>query len=155
MSQVALVKGERGREPVYRALDLISYKDALIGWQRVLIKVNFITTKKWDTGATTDHIVVEAIINKLEKLSLEVIVVESDATFTNATRAFEVTGMSEVCKRKGVEWVNLRQEKELIEIDVPKFRALRKIKVPRLVVESAIISAAKMKTHSETKEPWA
>jgi uncharacterized protein (DUF362 family) len=56
-----------------------------------------------------------------------------------------------LCKRKGVEWLNLRQEKDLTELDVPHNKTLRKIKVPRLVVESAIISAAKMKTHSETK----
>ena len=73
MSKLALVKGERGHEPVYKALKLIDFKAALSDWQRVLIKVNFITTKRWDTGATTDPIVVEAIINKLEKLSLEIL----------------------------------------------------------------------------------
>ena len=65
-SFVAVIKGERGHEPVFKALDLIDYKSALAGWDKVLIKVNFITDKTWDTGAKTDPIVVEAIIKKLK-----------------------------------------------------------------------------------------
>ena len=67
-SDVAIVKGERGHEPVFKALDLIDYKTALQGKEKVLIKVNFITTKTWDTGATTDPIVVEALLQKLAQL---------------------------------------------------------------------------------------
>jgi hypothetical protein len=44
-SKVAIVKGERGHEPVFKALDLADYETALSGWSTVLIKVNFITVK--------------------------------------------------------------------------------------------------------------
>ena len=71
-STVALVKGERGHEPVFKALDLIDYKSALTGYSRVLIKVNFINTQTWDTGATTDPMVVEALILRLKDLPVEV-----------------------------------------------------------------------------------
>jgi uncharacterized protein (DUF362 family) len=150
-SKVALVKGERGHEPVFKALDLIDYKSALSGWQKVLIKVNFITTEKWDTGATTDPIVVEAIIKKLKDLPVEVFVVESDATMTNADKAFEATGMKEMCQRNGVECLNLRHIKDKVKIDIPNGETLKSITVPRIVTESAIISAAKLKTHMATK----
>ena len=150
MSKVAVVKGDRGHGPVHRALNLIDYMDALKGWDRVLIKVNFITKKTWDTGATTDPMVVEAIIHRLKEIPVEVIVVESDATVTNATKAFEVTGMAEMCERNGVEWMNLRHEKPRVELEVPDHLTLKTIKVPRIAVESAVISAAKLKTHSET-----
>ena len=95
-SKVSIVKGERGYEPVFKALDLINFKKILSGWDRVLIKVNFITTKKWDTGATTDPIVVESIIRKLQDIPIETYVVESDSTGTNADKAFDVTGMKEI-----------------------------------------------------------
>jgi uncharacterized protein (DUF362 family) len=150
LSKVAVVKGERGHEPVFRALDLIDYRDALKGWKRVLVKVNFITTKTWDTGATTDPVVVEAIIRKLKEIPVEVYVVESDATMTNADKAFEVTGMAEMCERNGVGWINLRHEEDRVELEVPDYLTLKTIKVPRIAVESAVISAAKLKTHSET-----
>ena len=149
-SKVAIVKGERGHDPVFKALDLIDYQSALAGWDKVLIKVNFIVDKTWDTGATTDPIVVEAIIKKLENLPVKVYVVESDATITNADTAFKKTGMREMCERNGVECLNLRHVKDKVKLDIPDGEALKSITVPRLVTESAVISAAKLKTHSDT-----
>jgi uncharacterized protein (DUF362 family) len=150
-STVAIVKGERVHEPVFKALELIDYKSCLAGYNRVLIKVNFITTKTWDTGATTDPIVVEAIIKKLAHLSVETIVVESDATMTNANKAFEATGMKEMCENNGVEFLNLRYAKDKVKIDIPNGETLSSITVPQIVKDSAIISAAKLKTHMSTK----
>ena len=147
---VAIVKGERGHEPVFKALDLIDYKQALEGYDKVLIKVNFITDKTWNTGATTDPIVVEAIIKKLEDLPLKIYVVESDATITNADKAFEKTGMKDMCERNDVEWLNLRYVKDKIKLNISNGEALQSIIVPRLVMESAVISAAKLKTHINT-----
>ena len=149
-SLVAVVKGERGHEPVFKALDLINYKSALAGWDKVLIKVNFITDKTWDTGATTDPVVVEAIIQKLKELPVKVYVVESDATMTNADRAFEKTGMKDMCKRNDIECLNLRYVEDKVELAIPDGEALKSISVPRIVTESAVISAAKLKTHVNT-----
>jgi uncharacterized protein (DUF362 family) len=149
-SQVAIVKGERGHEPVFKALDLINYKGALAGWNKVLVKVNFITDKSWDTGATTDPMVVEAIIKKLKDLPVKIYVVESDATITSADRAFEKTGMKDMCNRNGIECLNLRYVKDQVEVTIPDGEALESITVPRLVTESAVISAAKLKTHIST-----
>jgi len=150
-STVAIVKGERGHEPVFRALDLIDYKSCFAGYKQVLIKINFITIKTWDTGATTDPIVVEAIIKKLAHLPVEIKVVESDASITNATRAYEKTGMKEMCEHNGIEFINLRYVKDTVKIPIPNGLTLSSITVPRIVQESAIVSAAKLKTHSATK----
>jgi uncharacterized protein (DUF362 family) len=150
-SKVAVIKGERGCEPVFRALDLIDYESALAGFSRVLIKVNFITTMTWDTGATTDPIVVEALIQRLKQLPVEILVVESDATMTSADKAFEATGMAEMCSRYAVKCLNLRHAQDKVKIKIPNGEVLKDITVPRIVTESAIISAAKMKTHSATK----
>jgi uncharacterized protein (DUF362 family) len=149
-SKVALVKAERGKDPVYKALDLIDYKSALKGYSRVLIKVNFITDKTWETGATTDPLVVEAIIDKLKPLGVTINVVESDATMTNADKANEVTGMKVMCQRNGVEFINLRYVKEKVKLDISNEEVLGSITVPKIVAESAIISAAKLKTHAST-----
>lgn len=149
--KVAIVKGERGFEPVFKALDLVDWKSALQGYSRVLIKVNFITTMTWDTGATTDPVVVEALIQRLKQLSVEILVVESDASMTNADKAFEATGMAELCNRYGVQHLNLRYVKDKVKIKVPNGDALKDVTVPRIVAESAIISAAKLKTHMATK----
>jgi uncharacterized protein (DUF362 family) len=150
-SKVAIVKGERGHKPVFEALDLIDYRQCLVGCDKVLIKVNFITTTTWDTGATTDPVVVEAIIRKLRDLPVSIYVVESDATLTNSDKAFEVTGMKEMCKQNDVPYLNLRHVKDRVKIAIPNGEALHTITVPRIVTESAIISAAKLKTHMSTK----
>ena len=150
-SKVAIVKGKRSHEPVFKALDLVDYTKVLSGCEKVLIKVNFITVKTWDTGATTDPIVVEAIIKKLRTLPVEIYVVESDATMTNADKAFEATGMREMCRLNDVQCLNLRKVKDRVKIDVPAGEGLSRITVPRIVTESAIISAAKLKTHMSTK----
>ena len=151
MSKVAVIKGERSHQPVFRALDLIPYREALESWERVLIKVNFITTKNWETGTTTDPLVVEAISQKVRELGKEVVVVESDAQTTNATKAFEVSGMKEMCDRNGIEFINMRHEDEKVELEIKNGRTLKKIKVAKIATESAIISAAKLKTHMSTK----
>ncbi len=147
---VAVVRGERGHEPVFKALDLIDYKRALAGYDKVLIKVNFITTKTWDTGATTDPIVVEAIISKLADLPVKVYVVESDAMITNADKAFEATGMADMCRRNGIDWLNLRHVKDKVTLEIPDGEALKAVTMPRIVTEAAVISAAKLKTHLDT-----
>jgi uncharacterized protein (DUF362 family) len=149
-SVVAVVRGKRGYVPVFKALDLIDYRNALKGYDTVLIKVNFITTKTWDTGATTDPIMVEAIIKKLEDLPVKVYVVESDATITSADKAFEATGMKDMCRRSGVEWLNLRHVTDKVKLEIPNGEVLKTVTVPRLVTESAVISAAKLKTHVDT-----
>jgi uncharacterized protein (DUF362 family) len=95
--------------------------------------------------------VVEAIIHKLKDLPVEVYVVESDATMTNADKAFETTGMKEMCQRNSVEYLNLRHVKDKVKIPVPGCETLSSITVPRIVTESAIVSAAKLKTHTSTK----
>ena len=150
MPRVAVVKGSRGLETVFRAIDLINYPQALDGYDKALVKVNFITTKNWETGATTDPLVVEAIIKKLREISVEPTVIESDATGTNADKAYIMSGMKEMCERIDVPFINLRREQEKVEIPIPNKMALSSIKVPRIVTEFPIISAAKLKTHMQT-----
>jgi len=151
LPKVAVVKGERGLEPVYRALDLIGYAEKFRGIKSVLIKVNFITTKNWETGATTDPMVVEGIVDKFRAVNIEPIVVESDATTTNADKAYEASGMKELCERRGVEWINLRNAPDKMEIPIPGGEAIKNVKVPRIVIDTPIISAAKLKTHAQTE----
>jgi uncharacterized protein (DUF362 family) len=69
---------------------------------------------------------------------------------TSADKAFEATGMREMCERNGVQFLNLRHIKDRVKIEVPHCETLNTVTVPRIVTESAIISAAKLKTHMST-----
>lgn len=101
-------------------------------------------------GATTDPLIVEALIRKAREFTDKIFVVESDASVTNADKACRATGMLRVCEDNKVRFINLRREKEKVDLDIPDPEVLRKITVPKIVVDSAIIDAAKLKTHSET-----
>jgi uncharacterized protein (DUF362 family) len=151
LSPVALVKGLREHETVYKALDLLgSLKDVVAEAPRVLIKVNFISVKTYETGVTTDPLVVEAIIRRMKELSDEVFVVESDASMTDADKACRATGMLEMCDDNRVKFINLRREKDRVTLKIPDAETLNEITVPKIVVDSAIVNVAKLKTHNET-----
>ncbi len=145
MSTVSVATGERELDTVYRALNEIDFKGVLSDCDRALIKVNFVTAKTWDTGTTTDPMVVEATINRVRNLGKEVLVVETDATSTKADNAVVKTGMKEMLDRVGVEFINMRKEKEQVKLTVVDGKALESFKVAKIATESAIISAAKLK----------
>ena len=147
---VAIVKGERSTETVRKAIRLIGglyeFSD-----RPVLLKVNFITDKRWDTGATTDPIVVEAIIQELKPINPRIYVVESDATLTNADEAAKKTGIMDVCRTAKVPFINLRRERERVSLQVEPHEVLSTITLSKIVLESRVVSLAKLKTHAETK----
>ena len=140
----------RTLEPVYRAFDLIPYREALNPYDTVLVKVNLITSHTYETGVTTDPIVVEAIINKIQSLGKRAVVVETDGGITSPDKAIIATGMMEVIDRLGAEYVNMAKLEEKIELKVKNPRAIKSFKVSKLATESAIISAASMKTLHHT-----
>jgi len=151
LTKVAVIKGPRSLETVYKALSLIEGLDELFrNALKVLIKVNFIAVKTYETGVTTDPLVVEAIINQAKKFTNKIFVVESNATTTNADKAFHATGMDKMCERTGVEFLNLSKERDKIQLPVPNAEVLHKIEVPEIVKDATIISAAKLKPHNET-----
>ncbi|MHA1238011.1 MAG: DUF362 domain-containing protein [Candidatus Odinarchaeia archaeon] len=148
VSLVSIVKGKRSVETVKKAIKLIGGVDDFTD-KPVLIKVNFISTKTWETGATTDPIVVEALIQLFKQVNNEIYVGDSDATATSADEAAKATGILDLCHRYNVKFVNLRWADPKVIVKV-NGEALKKIKIPKLVLDSYVISAAKMKTHTET-----
>jgi len=148
-ARVAIAKGERCHDTVERAVKLSGGVEHLEG-KPVLIKVNFICTEKWDSGATTDPLLVEALIRMIEEVNPDIAVVESEANMTNADKAAEATGMLEMCERNGVPFKNLRKESEKVELTCPTGKTFNSIKVPRIVAEGHIVDAAKLKTHETT-----
>jgi uncharacterized protein (DUF362 family) len=146
MSLVAVVKGERGLDSVYRAIELIPFKKALESYDTVLVKPNLITSHTYETGVTTDPIVVEAVIRKIQELDKKAIVVETEGGLTSPDTAIHETGMMEVIERLGSEYINMRKLKDKVELEVKNPRKIKKFKVARIAVESAIITVPSMKT---------
>lgn len=76
-----------------------------------------------------------------------VYIVESNGTTSNADKALKTTGMSKVCESYGAPFINLSKVKEKMEVSGGT--VLKKVKLAKLVLESFVISAAKMKTRKE------
>jgi uncharacterized protein (DUF362 family) len=150
MSLVAVVKGERGLEPVFRAMELIPFKEALEPYDTILVKPNLITSDTYETGITTDPIVVEAVIMKIKELDKKAIVVETEGGTTSPDEAIIETGMMEVIERLGSEYINMGKLADKIELEVENPRGISTFKVARIAVESAIITVPSMKTLHHT-----
>ena len=150
MSLVSVVKGERGLEPVYRAMDLIPFKEAIEPFDTVLVKPNLITSHTYETGITTDPIVIEAVIRKVQSLGKKAIVVETEGGITSPDAAIIETGMMDVINRLGSEYINMRKLHDKVELVVEEPRKISKFKVARIATESAIITVPSMKTLHHT-----
>jgi len=148
-SQVAVFKGARSLEIVKKAIKAIHIHDIILN-DPILIKVNFITTKTWETGATTDPIIVEALVQEMSKINKDISIVESDATLTQADHAAKASGILDLCDKYGIQFKNLSKIKDQITIKIPDYESIKQITIPQIVLESQIISAAKMKTHMDT-----
>lgn len=147
--KVVILKGERNPETVMNGLRLLGDLDYL-SEKPILIKVNLVAKKTWATGATTDPLIVETLAKELQTVNKDITVVESDATITNCDRASEATGMQETCKKLGIRFQNLSRLKDRIEVPVPQHETLSRLRVPKILVDAHIISAAKLKTHTDT-----
>jgi len=144
-SIVSVVKGERGLEPVFRAIDLIPFNKALEQYDTVLVKPNLITSHTYETGITTDPIVVEGVISKIQELGKKAIVVETYGGLTNPDDSIHETGMMEVVERLGSEYINMQKLEDKVELTVENPKAIDKFKVARIATENAIITVPSMK----------
>jgi uncharacterized protein (DUF362 family) len=129
MSKVAVVKGARRLEPVYNAMELIDYHKPLEPYGTVLIKVNLITSHTYETGITTDPVVVEAVIKKVQELNKSALVVETEGGITSPDTAIHETGMMEIIERLGAEYVNMRKLQDKVELKVENPKKIAKFKV--------------------------
>jgi uncharacterized protein (DUF362 family) len=142
---VSVVKGERGLDPVFKAIDLIPFKEALGSYDAVLVKPNLLTGHTYETGITTDPIVVDAVISRVQELGKKAIVVETDGGLTSPDKAIYETGMMEVVERLGSEYINMRKLEDQVELKVEDPKAIDRFKVARIATETAIITVPTMK----------
>jgi uncharacterized protein (DUF362 family) len=115
----------------------------------IIIKPNLCAIKSPETGATTDPIVVEALIDSIrEKFNArDFFIVESNATMLNADLAFRLLGYHELADRAGARIVNLSSIPFRYQ-SFPQNFFLHKIKIPKLFWKPhVLISVGKLKTH--------
>ena len=119
----------------------------------VTIKLNMCFFRPYETGATTDPRVLEALIRYLRTRAkdLDIALVESDATSARADLLFKWLGFNDLALRLGVRTVNLSNDKR-IKVPLPETCHLKALWMPKTLLDADYnISLAKLKTHGLTK----
>jgi uncharacterized protein (DUF362 family) len=145
------VKGENPVETTVNALKLIEadveHALAESGKKQILIKPNYINSRHPSTGITTDSRVIEGVVKFLRtgKTASDVIIGEGSG-FADTFQAFKIAGVDAVADRWGVKLVDLNRD-EFVEVHVPDALSLKRIRVAKTALESAIVSVPKLKPH--------
>lgn len=148
MSNVAIVQGTNPVEASVEALQLVEsdVDKVLSNAKQILIKPNYINAKHPSTGITTDSRVIEGVVKYLKTHDTHNIIIGEGSGFGDTYHAFKVAGVDEVAQRWNVTLADLNKD-EFIEVSPLNPLALKKVKVARTALESAIISVPKLKLH--------
>ena len=137
------------RDAVRRALEAAEWTRVIPAGAPVALKVNL----GWDLfipGSITSPLVAEALILEMRRHAGTLYMVEADQVLEDIEAAFHGSGMADVCRRTGVEWVNMdRNPGETVQF--PDNAVLRRITVPRVLREALLVTVPVMKTHAKTR----
>jgi len=153
MVKVAIVRVDERDilKGVKRIFELLGRPDLPVD-AKIAIKLNLCYFKTFETGATSDPRVVEALITyfKEEFPKADISLVEADATSARQDLLFKWLGFQDLARKHGVKCVNVSKE-DGVEVEV-KGKFLKKVRVPKTVLEADyLVNLAKMKTHLLTK----
>lgn len=136
------------RGALRRALEAAEFARHVPSGKDVSLKVNL----GWDLfipGAITSPFFVEALISEIRGHVGRIFIVESDQVLEDIERAFRRSGMAEVCRRTGAQWVNMERGESIL-VDAPDNAVLKRLPVPRILRETVLITVPVMKTHAKT-----
>lgn len=119
----------------------------------VVIKINLCDARTPDTGAITHPLFLDAILRFLREnygYSLEIKVVESDATVALPDLFIEWFGFAEILNKWNAKYVNL--SRDAIVYKETNGRVLKSVPVPKTINDADFfITVPKLKTNSLTK----
>jgi uncharacterized protein (DUF362 family) len=116
----------------------------------IVLKPNYVEPHPPETGTTTDPRVIEAVIDWLqsEVEAQDITVAESTWDRKRTDRCFEMVGLPELTRRRGVKLLNLYDD-EHVEVEIPNALSLHRVLLARTVLEAdCLISLPKLKCHS-------
>jgi len=139
---------ERVFEDVRRAMELAEWKRFITPGADVSLKPNL----GWDKlipGAISAPWVVEGVIIAIKDYVGKIYVVESDQVVVDVRDVIRVTRIDEVCRRQGVEWVNMSQG-QFVHVSDSERLTLRHINIPEILARTELITLPLLKTHNKS-----
>lgn len=140
--EVELVKNS-----LKRGLDLLGGLSKFVSQgDKVLLKPNLLDAKPIEKAVTTHPAVIEAMIQLLTEMEVEILIGDSPAA-TSTTNAMKKAGIMEMVNRYNVKIVDFNNP---VEYSYPEGRIYRRFEVDKSIREvDKIINLAKFKTHGQ------
>ncbi|MDD5014107.1 MAG: DUF362 domain-containing protein [Atribacterota bacterium] len=119
---------------------------------RILLKPNMVVAKPNSTGATTNPLILDALIEHLMRTSpREIIIGESSQIGDDTLEAYKVTGIQSVAQKWKASILDFKKDKQ-ISIDVPYGKELKRVQVAETVMKvDYLINLPILKVHCQTK----
>lgn len=150
IATVSIVKAPAGQvqEKVREAMELADYQTHIPRGEPVALKPNL----GWDIlipGAVSAPWVVEGVIQVLKGYASEIYVVESDQVVVNVEDAVRKTRILDICKKHGIEWVNMSKGQFVRSKDESRL-VLHNIHIPEILTRTHLVTLPLMKTHNKS-----
>jgi uncharacterized protein (DUF362 family) len=147
-SVVAIAHGEDPGPMVREAFHHVRAAEVVRPGDRIVLKPNYVEPMMPETGVTTDPRVIEAVVDWLQDLGAEdITIAESTWERSRTQRAFEMVGLPDMARRRGVKLLNLFDD-EKVEVTVPNAHSLHRVLLARTVLEAdCLIDLPKLKCH--------
>lgn len=118
---------------------------------RILLKPNMVVAKPNSTGATTNPLILDALIEHLVCTSpREIIIGESSEVGHDTMQAYKVTGVYDVAQKWNITLLDFKKDRQ-IYVDVPHGKVLKKVLIAETVRKvDYLIDLPILKVHSQT-----
>lgn len=151
-SVVALASEETPQKSVSKVFDLLGGVCSLIEeGSTVVLKPNAGHIADPKSAVCTSPEVVRAVVREVKKAKPgRIIIAEAAAIGCDTIKCFEACGITQVAQEEGVELIDIKREKDLINIPVRGYRSnISHVKLPRFLVEADhIINLPILKAHA-------
>jgi uncharacterized protein (DUF362 family) len=119
----------------------------------ISIKVNLCDYRRAASGATTDPVLLDALLEvlKVRYPRGEVSILENDATAVEAHSLFSILGIKQIADKHGARLFNV-SEGDWVLKQIPRGRVFKELEVPEILERSDLfINFPKLKTNALTK----
>ena len=151
-STVALAHGKDVQENVTRVFDMMGGVTKMIEPNStVVLKPNAGHAAPPEFAVCTHPETVRAVIREVKKANPKrIIIAEAAAVGCDTIECYEACGIAKVAEEEGVELVDIKRDKDLINVAVRGYRSnISHVKLPRLLLEAEhIINLPILKAHA-------
>jgi uncharacterized protein (DUF362 family) len=123
------------------------------GCVSICVKVNLCDYRKAASGATTDPVLLDALLVALglRYPGAEITILENDASSVEAHSLFALLGIRDVAEKRGARLLNVAEGK-WVRKSIPKPHIFKELEVPEILTRTDLfINFAKLKTNLMTK----